>query len=179
MGCMGDKEPPPSPTMTYTERALQIATRQQAVAKRDDTKASSRGVTFTPGGYCYIGETRISFESAVQHIAVALETEDTPALIPTKTIKTPAGPMSWDKLNQATKDFFFSLCEQIEVAEQDPNSPVAVRLGHDTPKINLVDAPRLSNLKKCGLVETYAGEKKTYKMIRLTEQGQAIWRAHA
>lgn len=178
MKCMGDKESPPSPTMTYTERALQIATRQQAVAKRDGTKASSRGVTFTPGGYCYIGETRTSFESAVQHIAVALETEDTPALIPTKTIKTPAGPVSWDKLNQATKDFFFRLGEDILTCTQAADLACAARLGHDIPKINLVDAPRLSNLKKCGLIETYAGEKKTYKMIRLTEQGQAIWHAH-
>lgn len=176
----GDKElPQHTNPMTYTERALQIATRQQKVAARDKTNAHSRNLTFTPGGYIYLSETRISFEAAVQHLAATLEQEDAPAPVTpkVKAAKAPAGPMTWEKLNAATQDFFFRLGEDILTCTQDAGMACAARLGHDIPKISLKDAPRLSNLKKAGLVETYNGEKVSQKHIRLTERGIAIWQS--
>jgi len=63
---------------------------------------------------------------------------------------------------------------------QDHSMVQGVRLGHDIPKISLKNAPRLSNLKKGGLVKTYTveGQPKSHKFIALTEQGQALWVAH-
>lgn len=181
---MEGKEPSPlenmTRTLTLTEQALRIAERQVKVAKRDNTDAHARGVTFKPSGYIFIGSDRVSFEAAVQFLAVKLEEELKPAPAKTKAAKAVAGPMTWEKLNQATQDFFFDLGEQIQTVTQDHSMVQGVRLGHDIPKISLKNAPRLSNLKKAGLLETYTdnGCPKSHKFIGLTEQGQAIWAAH-
>ena len=134
-------------TLTLTEQALRLAERQVQVAKKDNTDAHARGVTFKPSGYVFIGADRVSFDAAVQFITVRLEEEQKPAPAKPKAAKAAAGPMTWDKLNQATKDFFFDLCEQIQTVTRDHSMVEGVRLGHDLPKISLPPAPRLSNLK--------------------------------
>ena len=166
-------------TLTLTEQALRIAERQVQVAKKDNTDAHARGVTFKPSGYIFIGTDRISLAAAVQFIAMRLEEEQKPAPAKPKAVKAAAGPMTWDKLNQATQDFFFDLCEQIQTVTRDHSMVEGVRLGHDIPKISLKNAPRLSNLKKAGVLETYSNNDspKSHKFVGLTEQGQAIWAA--
>jgi hypothetical protein len=162
---------------TYTEQALTLATRQQAVAARDGSPASTRGIKFLPGGRVYMDSTRISFEAAVQHIAARLEAEAAPAPSPMVKGEPRRTGFSWDCLNQATQDFFYNICEQMQTVSQDHGMtmPVAVK----ELQIGLKHAPRLSNLKKAGLIEGFAGLKKSHKMLRLTEAGRAIWQAYA
>lgn len=165
--------------MTYTEQALQIATRQQFVAKRDNGEANNRGIKFTPGGYCYLSGVRISFEAAVQQIAACLEAEANAATtIDAKVNKTQPRrtDFTWDRLNQNTKDFFFNICDQMQTISRDHDMivPVAVK----ELRIGLTHAPRLTNLKKAGLIEGFAGLKKSHKMLRLTEEGRSLWASH-
>ena len=164
-----------------TQQALDLITRWTKVAERDGTPAGGYGVKVTPKGrYANLDGIRIGHDQAVQTIADALNAEAAPAPVRApKAPKAPAGPMTWDKLNQNTKDYFFRLCEEIQTATQDHGMTCSVRLGHDIPKISLVDAPRLTNLKKACLLRSYEGEKKTYKMLALTELGQALWATHA
>ena len=58
-------------------------------------------------------------------------------------------------------------------------SPACARLGRDIPKISLKNAPRLSNLKKAGMMETtsWNSNAKSERYICLTEQGLATYRA--
>ena len=165
---------------TATQQALDLITRWAKVAERDGTPAGGHGIKVTPKGrYTNLDGTRIGHDQAVQIVAAALNTEALPPVKAPKAPKTPTGPMTWDKLNQNTKDFFFRICEEIQTATQDHDMTCPVRLGRDIPHIGLVDAPRLSNLKKVGVIRSYEGEKKTHKMLVLTELGQAIWAAHA
>jgi len=169
-------------TRTYTEQALHIVERQLQVSKRDGSAARNRGIEFRPNGYIFSGNTRISKESAVQTLAAKMEIEDKhPAFKEPK--KTKSSGITWDKLNQATKDFFFELASQIYAATDDVNfengHPPAARLGRDIPKISLKNAPRLSNLKKAGMMETtsWNSNVKSERYICLTEQGLATYRA--
>jgi len=169
-------------TRTYTEQALHIVERQLAVSKKDGTVARNRGIEFRPNGYIFSGNTRISKVSAVQTLAAKMEIEDKhPAFKEPK--KTKSSGITWDKLNQATKDFFFELASQIYAATDDVNfengHPPAARLGHDIPKISLQNAPRLSNLKKAGMMESgsWNSNVKSERWIMLTEQGLATYRA--
>ena len=170
-------------TRTYTEQALHIVDRQLAVSKKDGSVARNRGIEFRPNGYIFAGTTRISKESAVQTLAVKLEDEGK-AKTETKTAKkTKSSGITWDKLNQATKDFFFELASAIYAATDDVcfenGHPPAARLGRDIPKISLKNAPRLSNLKKAGMMETtsWNSNAKSERYICLTEQGLATYRA--
>ena len=165
---------------TYTEQALHIVDRQLAVSKKDGSVARNRGIEFRPNGYIFTGTKRISRESAVQALAVKLEDE---GKIKTEiqTIKTiKSSGITWDKLNLATKDFFFELAMQIYGAVDDAdseNDTYAARLGRDIPKISLQNAPRLSNLKKAGMVESIKGTStKSERWSTLTEQGLTIYR---
>ena len=88
---------------TYTEQALHIVERQLQVSKKDGTAARNRGIEFRPNGYIFAGNKRISKEIAVTTLAQTLEIEDKPQV----TKKTKSSGITWDKLNQATKDFFF------------------------------------------------------------------------
>lgn len=166
---------------TYTEQALHIAERQLAVSKKDGSVARNRGIEFRPNGYIFAGNKRISKETAVTTLARLIEIEDnTKAEIKT-TKKTKSSGITWDKLNQATKDFFFELASQIYGATNDSDSEngvFAARLGRDIPKISLQNAPRLSNLKKAGMMESTKGTNvKSERWISLTEQGLATYRA--
>ena len=166
-------------TRTYTEQALHIVERQLKVSKKDGTAARNRGIEFRPNGYIFSGNTRISKESAVQTLAAKMEIEDKhPAFKEPK--KTKSSGITWDKLNQATKDFFFELASQIYAATNDcdsENGHYMARLGQDIPKISLKNAPRLSNLKKAGMIEHNRVVERTGRWISLTEQGLATYRA--
>ena len=167
---------------TYTEQALHIVERQLAVSKKDGSVARNRGIEFRPNGYIFAGNKRISKEAAVTTLASLIEIEDnTQAEIKT-TKKTKSNGITWDKLNQATKDFFFELASQIYAATNDcdsENGHYMARLGQDIPKISLKNAPRLSNLKKAGMMETttWNSNAKSERYICLTEQGLATYRA--
>ena len=166
-------------TRTYTEQALHIVERQLKVSKKDGTAARNRGIEFRPNGYIFSGNTRISKESAVQTLAAKMEIEDKhPAFKEPKKAKSSG--ITWDKLNQATKDFFFELASQIYAATNDcdsENGHYMARLGQDIPKISLKNAPRLSNLKKAGMIEHNRVVERTGRWISLTEQGLATDRA--
>lgn len=79
---------------------------------------------------------------------------------------------SFEKLNTATKDFFFELCEQIMAATKDAGMVCGAKIGKDIPKIGLENAPRLTNLKKAGMIE-----KAQKGWIQLTERGRAVYLA--
>ena len=164
---------------TYTEQALHIVERQLTVSKKDGSIARNRGIEFRPNGYIFAGNKRISKEIAVTTLAKLIEIEDKPQA----TKKAKSSSITWDKLNQATKDFFFELAAEIYAASDDVNfengHPPAARLGRDIPKISLKNAPRLSNLKKAGMMETtsWNSNAKSERYICLTEQGLATYRA--
>lgn len=166
-------------TPTYLDKALRIVDRLLTVAKKDDVAANNRGVEYRPSGYIFIGAKRISRECAITILANKLHAEDQPKA----TNKTKSNGITWDKLNQATKDFFFELASQIYAATDDVNfengHPPAARLGRDIPKISLQNAPRLSNLKKAGMMESgsWNSNVKSERWIMLTEQGLATYRA--
>lgn len=162
---------------TYTERALVTISRLAQVAQKDGSTANTRGISISPKGYFFHQGNRISREQAVQLLACAFEHEENaPALAESQ--RKSSGKITWDSLNQATKDFFFELGEQMQSVTQDHNNSIAVRLGHDISKISAQNQPRLTNLKKAGVIRSFSGTAKSHKMIQLSEQGQAIWVAH-
>ena len=77
---------------------------------------------------------------------------------------------SFEKLNAATQAFFYQLCEQIREATKDASMACAARIGKDIPNIGLENAPRLTNLKKAGVIER--GERG---WVQLTELGRAMF----
>jgi len=161
---------------TYTEQALQIAERQAKIAKRDGGEANSRGVKFTASGRYFIDGIRVGFDAAVQHIAARLEAEAAPTPTPKLKGEPRRTGFTWDKLNQATQDFFFQLGEDIQEYTKDAGmtNPAPI----DQIRIGLVNAPRLSNLKKSNLIEGREGTKKSHKLLVLTDEGRAIWVSH-
>jgi hypothetical protein len=78
----------------------------------------------------------------------------------------------FEKLNAATQAFFYQLCEQIQSATHDASMMLGVKIGKDVPSIGLANAPRLSNLKKVGLIE-----RGTRGWLQLTELGRAVFQA--
>ena len=164
---------------TFTEQALHIVERQLQVSKKDGSVARNRGIEFRPNGYIFAGNKRISKDDAVITLAKLIEIEAKPQV----TKKAKSSGITWDKLNQATKDFFFELAAEIFAATEDVDyengRPACARLGRDIPKISLKNAPRLSNLKKAGMMETitWNNNTKSERFISLTEQGLATYRA--
>jgi len=162
---------------SYTERALATIDRLVQVAQRDDSTATTREISISPKGYFFYQNNRISRAQAIQLLACSLEHEENALALAEPQRKT-GRKISWDNLNQATKGFFFELGEQMQSVTQDHNNSIAVRLGHDIPKISAQNQPRLTNLKKAGVIRSFSGSIKSHKMIQLSEQGQAIWMAH-
>tara|TARA_Y100000004_G_scaffold639_1_gene858 strand:- start:194 stop:709 length:516 start_codon:yes stop_codon:yes gene_type:complete len=165
---------------TFTEQALHIVERQLQVSKKDGSVARNRGIEFRPNGYIFAGNKRISKDIAVVTLAQTLENEAQTKILPQITKKTKSSGITWDKLNQATKDFFFELAAEIYAATNDcdsENGHYMARLGQDIPKISLKNAPRLSNLKKAGMIEHNRVVERTGRWISLTEQGLATYRA--
>ena len=169
-------------TRTYTEQALLLVDRQLAVAARDGGVATCHGLKFTPKGYVLQAEDgrRIGKADAVQVMATYLEAADAPAPAAPAAPRAKGEPRRtgfiWDSLNQATQGFFFQACEDIQEVTRDHSMTLAVQA--KDVRVGLVNAPRLTNLKKAGLIETIQGDKKSHKFIRLTDAGRAIWFAH-
>lgn len=151
---------------SYT--AAQLLARMVEIAKRDGSTASAHGISVTPKGRYMMNGTRISEAKALE----MLEAARAPRPLPEAKGQPRRTRFTWESLNPQTKALFFHLAEQIQEATRDHDMLVAVRLGHDIPKISLVDAPRLSNLKKAGLLETFEGTKKSHRMLRLTGAGR-------
>ena len=111
-------------------------------------------------GYFYQNGERISKAAALE-------------ILKDLSLETPAaGCRDFDKLNAATQAFFFMLCEQIMEATRDASASLGVTIGKDIPQIGLVNAPRLTNLKKAGVF--HRGGKG---WLQLTEFGRAIFLA--
>ena len=151
---------------TYTEQALHIVDRMQFIAKRDHTISRSRGLHFHESGYIYLDEERIGHGAAVQALTSLLEQEERqmeenanpPAPVKKTKIK---GQMTWDSLNEGTKAYFFELAKEISLSTVQP-------------KIGLKNAPRLSNLKRAGLIIKIEGEKKSQWSLEVTPAGKEV-----
>lgn len=170
MGNSPTVNPPASPTMN----ASALLDRLILVATQDQTNATAHGVVVTPKGRFQSAATkgRISQAEAIAMIERNAAPEpEAPKNGPRRT------GFTFGSLNAATQAVFYRLCEDIQTATQDHDMQVAARLGHDV-RINLVDAPRVTSLKKCGLLETVDGAKKSHRMLRLTDAGRALWFAH-
>lgn len=124
------------------------------------TELQAAGITQT-GTRFFANGKRISQAKAAELVATACPEQITQ---PTQ--------MKFEKLNAATRDLFFELCEAIMSATGDHDLLIGVRIGRDIPKISLHNAPRLSNLKKAGLLER-VGAKGGY--LVLTDLGRSIY----
>ena len=151
---------------TYTEQALHIVERMQVIAKRDHTISRSRGLQFHESGYIFLNDERIGYNAAVQSLASTLETEERqmeenanpPAPVKKEKIKK---EVTWDSLNESTRAYFFELAKEIS-------------LSNVQPKIGLKNAPRLSNLKRAGLIVKVEGEKKSQWALEVTPAGKEV-----
>lgn len=166
---------------TALDQALRIVERGVEVAKRDQTTFTNRGLKISAKGTITWKGKRSTMDSAIANLADQINNEAT-AQMETATApkaKKAAGPMTWDSLNQATKDFFFELGEQIQEYTKDHENRACARLGHDLPKVSPQNQPRLTNLKKVGVLQTGTQEDqpKTHKFVWLTETGIATWHA--
>lgn len=172
-------------TKSATEQAITIIERGLTVAKRDGSTFQSRNVKVSPKGYFFINGQRCSQADATQALAHVLNEEAKAELKALEEAKPGQrvrvkGPMTYESLNQATRDFFFALAEQIQTATSDAANKVPARIGVQIPKITPQNQPRLTNLKKAGVVKSgnLTGQPKSHKYVWLTEQGQALWAAH-
>ena len=100
-------------------------------------QTTGHGITCTERGYFYKDGHRISKEQA----QAALQ------------VRPLAGTWHFTRLNAATQAFFFQLCEQIQSATQDHGMLIGAKIGKDIPSIGLANAPRLTNLKKAGMIK--------------------------
>ena len=146
---------------TYTEQALHIVDRMLEVAKRDHTVSRSRGIEFHESGYILLDDQRVGHGAAVQALASLLEQEEraieeqaNPSAAPKK--EKVKKEVTWDSLNEATRAYFFEIAQII-----GDDKDVEVKPG-------LKNAPRLSNLKRAGLVI------KNKKGVDLTDLGKEI-----
>jgi hypothetical protein len=114
------------------------------------------GITCSEKGYFFQAGQRIGKERALEIL---------------RSLQQPAA-WSFEKLNTATQAFFYQLCEQIQAATHDASMACAARIGKDIPNIGLANAPRLTNLKKAGVIER--GERG---WVQLTELGRAMFLA--
>ena len=154
--------------MTALERAIALMDRWIKLAKQDNTLAGGYGVKVNPTGYIYcdVESKRISYDAACAIVAHAINEKARPV---TGSIQPTT---SWDKLNDATQAFFLTLCEQVMTATGDASLIQAARLGHDIPKVSPQNSPRLTNLKKAGLVCTTPGAVASHKMLEITPEGR-------
>jgi len=83
-----------------------------------------------------------------------------------------ASKFTFNKLNAVTQALFFQLCEQIMEATKDASLVIAAEIGKQVPSIGLQNAPRLSNLKKAGVIER-VGNKGGW--LQVTDLGRHIF----
>lgn len=159
-------------------KATEILERQIVVAKRDNTDASAYGVRVTPGGRFYAKNSncRIGRDDALAEIEKNLAPKVVAA---PKAPRGAAGSMTWDKLNNNTKQFFQWLGEQIQEKTHDHGMHTPARIGRNEIALTLQQCPLLTNLKKAGVVYGFVDpEKKSQKWVQLTEEGRAIWHSY-
>ena len=121
------------------------------------------GIKVAPSGYISKDGKRISLEEAARICAG----------------HRIAPRYDWAKLNQATQDFFFSLCERMQESNRDYQLDAPAQVGRGGISIGLQDCPRLTNLKRAGLIEGFADpNQKSRRYLQLTELGRAKWAAY-
>ena len=162
-------------TLQNAKKADEMLARQKEIAVKDGS-GGTRGIRVTQdkkGTFRFQDNTgkRIKEERALELVELQLDKEQEGAKAD-QTQVTRTG-FAWDRLNKNTQDFFQQLCEEMLTATRDASLSLAVRLGHDIPKVSPQNQPRLTNLKKAGVLESFAGEKKSHKMLRLTDLGRA------
>jgi hypothetical protein len=117
------------------------------------------GIKVAASGYISQHGKRISLETAQGVLRAA----------------KPKANYSWDRLNANTQTFFFTLCEQIQEQTKDHSLTVPARIGKNGITLTLAQCPLLTNLKRAGLIEGLVGEKKSHKLVVLTDAGRQIW----
>ena len=152
--------------ITTTEKALAIIERGIIVAAKDDVAFTSRCVKVSPKGYFFVNGQRCNKDQAVQALAHYLNEE---AMEPAAIRRT---EFSWGSLNAATQALFFEIAEQILTATQDASYSVPVRIGHDIPTFGKQNQPRVTNLKKAGVLASAPGKVKSHKMLIVTDAGR-------
>jgi hypothetical protein len=162
---------------SYNALAEQKIERGLAVAKKDNTTFTTRTIKISPKGYFSWEGIRVSRNDAIEKLAIILEQESKPLVVPAKPKKrVPAGTFwTWDSVNKATQDYFYELCEQMMEISRDASNGCPVRTGRDYLFISPQNQPRLTNLKKCGVIRSITGEKKSHKMLVLTAVGREIF----
>ncbi len=75
---------------------------------------------------------------------------------------------TWDALNDATKALFYRVGLVIEQQGEGRGAMLGTVL-----HIPLTEAPRLTNLKKAGLLATIEGTRKSHRVLVLTDAGKA------
>jgi hypothetical protein len=153
---------------TATDQALYIIERGITVAAKDDVAFTNRCIKVSPKGYFYINGQRCNQAEAVQALAHYINEE---AMEPAAIKRT---GFDWNSLNPATQALFFELAEMILGATQDAGYKVAARIGHDIPSISKSNQPRLTNLKKAGVIASVAGTVKSHKMLQITDAGRNV-----
>ncbi|MEK9630254.1 MAG: hypothetical protein VW076_00090 [Synechococcus sp.] len=161
-------------TLENAKKADQLVARQKEVASRDGS-GGTRGIRITTdknGNHRFQDSEgkRIKEARALELIEQQLDKEQEGAKADQTQVQRTG--FAWDRLNSNTQAFFQEICEQMLTATQDASLVVAVRLGTDIPKVSPQNQPRLTNLKKAGMLESIAGERKSHKMLRLTDAGR-------
>lgn len=143
-----------------------------ASGKRIGTQQASE--ILASKGYSYFGVfaknvLKADGEMVIQHpLTAAWKTEKQPKNVGV----TGAMVLDFDRLNAATRVYFSELCEAIMAATQDADLLNPARIGKQIPMIGLTNAPRLSNLKKAGVIER-VGNKGGY--LQITQAGRDIF----
>lgn len=158
-------------------------------AETSHQNATRHGITATPSGYFYAAGKRVGLDRAIELITENMAAEacmsgpaprpaEAETVINAEVVEGPRQPkrtgFTFESLNAPTQALFFRLAEVLASTDQIGGA----RLGVDV-NVPLVDAPRLTNIKKAGLIETVAGEVKSHRFLRLTDAGRARWEAGA
>ena len=135
------------------------------IAARDGVSCGGYGVRVTPQGGLQTGTTtNLDREDAIRMINTGRDQSaaQAPAPTPKPTVaKAAPGPLTWDRLNEATQAFFYELVDGLPDGEW--TGPL--------PKVTLQVAPRLTMLKRAGVLTT---EGKRTKTLIITAEGQRV-----
>lgn len=136
------------------------------IAARDGVSCGGYGVRVTPQGELQTGTTtNLDREDAIRMINTGRDQTAAPTPAPAPkpaAAKAVPGPLVWDKLNEATQAFFYELVNGLPDGEW--SGPL--------PKVSLQVAPRLTMLKRAGVLTT---EGKRTKTLHITDEGQRVY----
>ena len=152
--------------------ASTLLDRWAKTAARDGVSCGGYGLRVMPTGEFQTSQhSDLDREDAIQIVTDNMTqtiTAPAPAACPAPASepkapkeKTAPGPIAWDNLNDATQAFFFELVDGLP--EGDWSGPL--------PKITLQVAPRLTMLKRAGVLTT---EGKRTKTLHITAEGQRV-----